>query len=47
MAKAKKTTKKQPKPRADKYEDKLKINGSFDDLAKALINPKNPLKKDK
>lgn len=29
-----------PKKRADKYDEKLKINGSFEDLVKALANPK-------
>lgn len=43
MAKAAK--KKTPKPRASKYEDKLQINGSFEDLVKALVNPKEPAKK--
>ncbi len=31
---------KTPKPRADKYETKLRVNGSFDQLAKELITPK-------
>lgn len=44
MAKAKKTAKKQPKPRANKYDEKLKINGSFEDLVKALVTPKQPIK---
>lgn len=42
MAKKKAPIKK-PKPtkeRADKYEDKLHINGTFDQLAKELITPK-------
>jgi hypothetical protein len=39
---AKKTT---PKKRADKYEDKLKINGSFEQVMKALVTPKTPDKK--
>jgi hypothetical protein len=45
MAKAKKTAKQKPKKRANKYEEKLKVNGSFEDLVKALITPKLPLKK--
>lgn len=27
------------KKRADKYEEKLKVNGSFEDLLKALVPP--------
>jgi hypothetical protein len=42
MAKAKKTKPKKSKPRANKYDEKLQINGSFEDLVKALITPKNP-----
>lgn len=45
---AKTLKKKETKPtkkRADKYDEKLKINGSFEDLAKALITPKEPIKK--
>jgi hypothetical protein len=45
MAKAKKTVKKPTKKRADKYDEKLKINGSFEDLVKALVTPKQPIKK--
>ena len=48
MAKAKKAAKKAAKPakkRATKYEQKLQINGSFEDVIKALISPKNPIKK--
>lgn len=45
MAKPKKTTSKKPKKRADKYEEKLKLNGSFEDIIKALVTPKNPVKK--
>jgi hypothetical protein len=47
MAKAKKKSKpeKKGKKRADKYEEKLQINGSFEDLVKALVTPKNPVKK--
>jgi hypothetical protein len=43
------TKKKQPtKPtneRANKYEDKLTINGPFEDLVKELITPSTPAKK--
>ncbi len=49
MAKTtKKTTKTKPKPtkqRANKYDEKLTINGSFEDLVKELITPKTPTKK--
>ena len=38
---------KPPKPRANKYEEKLTINGMFEDLVKELITPKNPTKKTK
>ncbi len=41
MAKATKPTKK----RANKYEEKLILNGSFEDVMKALIIPKTPTKK--
>lgn len=47
MAKTTKTANK-PKPkkqRATKYEEKLQINGSFEDLVKELITPKTPAKK--
>ena len=45
MAKAKKTARKPAKPRASKYDEKLQINGSFEDLVKALVTPKQPTKK--
>ena len=48
MAKASKQKtkpKKEPKERATKYDDKLQINGSFEDLVKALVTPKQPVKK--
>ena len=47
MAKSKKQAKpkKQPKERATKYDDKLQINGSFEDLVKELITPKEQPKK--
>ena len=38
----KKTT---PKKRPDKYAEKLKLNGTFEQLLGELINPKTPLKK--
>jgi len=44
MAKAKKTTPK-PKKRANKYDEKLKVTATFEELAKALVTPKTPLKK--
>lgn len=46
MAKAKKPAAKKttPKKRPDKYEDKLKISGSFEQVMKALITPKQPTK---
>lgn len=31
--------------RASKYEEKLKINGSFEDVMKVLVTPKQPVKK--
>lgn len=31
--------------RASKYEEKLQINGSFEDVMKALVNPRQPIKK--
>ncbi len=43
MAKAIKA--KKPKKRATKYEEKLTINGSFEDLVKELVIPKTPTKK--
>ena len=45
MAKAAKKAKPKPKKRADKYDEKLTINGSFEDLVKALVNPKQPINK--
>ena len=46
MAKAKKAKAKiKPKKRANKYDEKLRINGSFEDLVKALITPKQAAKK--
>lgn len=46
MAKAiKKIVPKTPKKRANKYEEKLTINGSFEDLVKTLVTPKTPTKK--
>jgi hypothetical protein len=41
MAKTpKKKQTKPPKKRADKYDEKLKIKGTFEDVMKALITPK-------
>lgn len=31
--------------RANKYEEKLQINGSFEDVMKALVTPRQPVKK--
>jgi hypothetical protein len=40
MAKEKKIKPKTPKSRADKYNDKIKVNATFEQLAKELITPK-------
>jgi hypothetical protein len=45
MAKAIKKAAKPKKKRATKYEEKLQINGSFEDLVKELITPNTPTKK--
>lgn len=48
MAKAKKTKsagKSKPSKRANKYEEKLKVNATFEELLDAVINPKLPIKK--
>ncbi len=45
MAKAVKKAKTTTKPRANKYEEKLKLNGTFEDLLKELATPKTPTKK--
>lgn len=45
MAKAKKKIVPKPKKRANKYDEKLKLNGSFEDIVKALVTPKHPTKK--
>ena len=46
MAKATKPKTKPTKKRASKYEDKLILNGSFEDVIKELITPKpTPTKK--
>lgn len=40
--------KKKPKPtkeRANKYDEKLTINGSFEDLVRELVTPVSTLKK--
>ena len=49
MAKAQKTAKplKTAKKRANKYEEKLTINGTFEQLVKELITPKHSPKKSK
>ena len=41
----KKATKKPTKKRASKYDEKLKVNGSFEDLVKELITPNPSVKK--
>ena len=41
---AKSIKEKKPKPRADKYEEKLKVNATFEVLVKELVTPKLPLK---
>lgn len=48
MAKTKKgkTAPPSTKPkRANKYEEKLQINGTFEEAMKALVTPKQPIKK--
>lgn len=45
MAKARKKAVSKPSKRANKYDEKLKVNASFEELAKALITPKSPIKK--
>jgi hypothetical protein len=45
MTAKKKPANKKPKKRADKYDEKLQIHGSFEDLVKALVTPKQPIKK--
>lgn len=46
VKKKKEAPKKKPtKKRADKYAEKLKLNGTFEQLMDELINPKTPLKK--
>ncbi len=42
---AKKKKPKISKPRANKYDEKLVINGSFEDLVKELVTPLNNSKK--
>lgn len=37
--------KSKPSKRANKYEEKLQVNASFEELAKALITPKKTVKK--
>lgn len=45
MAKAKKIIRKPSKKRADKYETKLKVNGSADDIFNAMLKSKQTAKK--
>lgn len=40
----KKPTKKKAAKRPDKYEKKLKLTGTFEQLFDALANPKKPIK---
>ncbi|MEO6453239.1 MAG: hypothetical protein ABIN97_04165 [Ginsengibacter sp.] len=35
---------KKPKKRANKYEEKLQVNGTFEELAKELITSNNQIK---
>ena len=44
---AKSIKEKKPKPRSDKYEEKLKVNATFETLVKELVTPKLPLKEKK
>ena len=41
----KKATKKPTKKRASKYDEKLKVNGKFEDLVRELITPNSITKK--
>jgi hypothetical protein len=41
----KKTAKPKPKKRANKYEEKLQLNGTFEEVMKVLITPKPSTKK--
>jgi len=45
MVKAKKKIVKKAKKRASKYEAKLKLTGTFEQLQQELINPNHPIKK--
>jgi hypothetical protein len=45
MAKAIKQKEKPKKPRASKYEEKIIINGTFDELVKELVTPKESMMK--
>ena len=40
-----KPVKKAAKKRASKYDEKLKVNGTFEDLVKELVTPKTVKKK--
>ena len=37
---------KKSKKRASKYDEKLKVNGSFEDLVNELVTPKKEIKKE-
>ena len=41
----KKAAKKPTKKRANKYDEKLQVNGSFEDLVKELVTPNKTAKK--
>jgi len=45
MGKSKKPVKNKSKPRANKYDEKIKINGSYEDLVKVLVTPKQSINK--
>lgn len=44
MAKAKKKAIPKPKKRANKYDEKLVVKGTFEDFVKEMVTPKLPLK---
>lgn len=44
MSKTPKAKKSKPSKRANKYEEKLQVNATFEELAKVLITPKKSLK---
>lgn len=41
----KKATPKPPKKRANKYDEKLQINGTFEELVRVLVTPEDTPKK--